>query len=147
MVKERWVAGCGGGFCAFRYGAGAGSRSRSSSAAAAAAAAFTDADADGSVTHGQGYGGEGESKMKEMGLLHCGEGTNYFLMIDFGERSLRLVDCLLARWRPNTAEARKMDLIVAGADRDGWEEDELFRLEAAPKDVAAFWLRYAMADV
>jgi hypothetical protein len=144
MVKERLIAGCGGGFCAFRYGAGAGSRRGSSSAAAAA---FTDADADRGAAHGQGYGGEGESKTKEMGLLHCGEGTNYFLMIDFGERSLRLVDCLLARWRPNTAEARRMDLIVAGADGDGWEEDELFRLEAAPKDVAAFWLRYAMADV
>ena len=65
-------------------------------------------------------------------------------MIDFEERSLRAVECRLAGMRPNAAEPRKLDLIVAR--KDGVAEEELFRLAAAPRDVAAFWVKYAMGD-
>ncbi|KAK4098125.1 hypothetical protein N658DRAFT_568918 [Parathielavia hyrcaniae] len=110
----------------------------------------TGGDVKERLAAGCGLGGTGDEG-KEMGLLHCGEGTNYFLVLDFGSRRLRLVDCRLARWEPHAAGPRKMDLIVArggAAGRcEGEGEEELFRLKAAPKDVAAFWVRYAMADV
>ncbi|KAH6612894.1 hypothetical protein B0J18DRAFT_70403 [Chaetomium sp. MPI-SDFR-AT-0129] len=95
---------------------------------------------------------------KELGLLHCGSSNNsddpFFLMIDFEARTLRAVDCRLAGMLPNLAEPRKLDLIVAregsagsgGSGSGQQEEEELFRLEAAPKHVAAFWVRYAMGD-
>lgn len=96
------------------------------------------------------YGGEGGEREREVGLLHCGGGSSSFLMIDFGERSLRAVECRLAGMRPNAAEPRKLDLIVAregdGGDGGAVEEEELFRLAAAPRDVAAFWVKYAMGD-
>ncbi|KAL2017320.1 hypothetical protein VTK56DRAFT_2293 [Thermocarpiscus australiensis] len=80
---------------------------------------------------------EGE---RGIGLLHCGESCS-FLMIDFAERSFRLVDCRLTSMMPNASEPRKLDLIVSRA------EEELFRVTAAPREVAAFWLKYAMGDV
>jgi hypothetical protein len=97
---------------------------------------------------GSGRGGEGE---KEVGLLHCGDGSGNFLMIDFEARSLRAVECRLAGMRPNAAEPRKLDLIIARESNDGGnngavKEEELFRLAAAPRDVAAFWVKYAMGD-
>ncbi|KAK4238751.1 hypothetical protein C8A03DRAFT_14821 [Achaetomium macrosporum] len=94
--------------------------------------------------------GDSGSDNKEMGLLHCGESSCDFLVMDFEERSLRLVDCRLAWMRPNEAEPRKLDLIVSrpvageGGEQAG---EELMRVEAAPRDVAAFWLRYALEDV
>lgn len=87
-----------------------------------------------------------------MGLLHCGGESGEFLMVDFQERAIRVVDCRLARVRPNAAEPRKLDLIVAregvgtAGREEGDEEEELFRVTAAPRDVAAFWVRYAMGD-
>jgi hypothetical protein len=82
----------------------------------------------------------------EIGLLHCGEGSGCFLIIDLAERSFRLVACRLASMQPNAAEPRKFDLVVMRAGEEE-EEEELFKVEAAPRDVAAFWLRYAMPDI
>ncbi|KAK4155396.1 hypothetical protein C8A00DRAFT_13587 [Chaetomidium leptoderma] len=90
----------------------------------------------------------GGAEEREIGLLHCGgEGGDFFLVMDLGERSLRLVDCRLAGMRPNGAEPRKLDLIVARSEEHEEEAEELFRVAAAPRDVAAFWVRYAMGDV
>jgi hypothetical protein len=133
MVKEILTARCGSGFCSFSCGDG-GRSVRGSSTESYRGMSRGDGGCDG--------GGA-----KEMGLLHCGERTNYFLMIDFGERSLRLVDCRLARWKAKSPETMEMDLIVARDAGVGRGEEELFRLEAAPKDVQAFWVRYAMPDV
>ncbi|KAH6631326.1 hypothetical protein F5144DRAFT_215078 [Chaetomium tenue] len=100
-----------------------------------------------SFPYSDGQSGERE---KEVGLLHCGGGSSSFLMIDFGERSLRVVECRLAGMRPNAAEPRKLDLIVVreghGENDGAVVEEELFRLAAAPRDVAAFWVKYAMGD-
>ncbi|KAK3290507.1 uncharacterized protein B0H64DRAFT_436738 [Chaetomium fimeti] len=125
-LADGLVAAAGDGFCVFSYGCGTPGSSG-------------------------GKGGEVEVVGREVGLLHCGGGdggSGFFLMIDFAERSLRAVDCRLAGMRPNAAEPRKLDLIVARPDdgRDDGEEEELFRLAAAPRDVAAFWVKYAMGD-
>lgn len=89
----------------------------------------------------------------EIGLLHCGPDGGEFLMLDFEARGIRVVDCALAGMRPNAAEPRKLDLIVAragdAAAREGRTEGEelLWTAAAAPRDMAAFWVRYAMGDV
>jgi hypothetical protein len=119
------LAACGDGFCVFPYGGGG-------------------------QSEGVGVSGRGRDE-KQVGLLHCGDGSGSFLMIDFEARSLRAVECRLAGMRPNAAEPRKLDLIVARESDDGGnngavKEEELFRLAAAPRDVAAFWVKYAMGD-
>ncbi|KAK4034787.1 hypothetical protein C8A01DRAFT_38776 [Parachaetomium inaequale] len=118
-VLKDGLRGCGDGFCVFRH----------------------------TPSPSPGSGAE----EKEIGLLHCGgESSSFFLMVDFGERGLRAVDCRLAGMRPNLAEPRKLDLIVARTAYDGRreeEEEELFRVAAAPRDAAAFWVKYAMGDV
>ena len=93
---------------------------------------------------GVGGGGGDEGPSGGMGLLHCGGEGGEFLMLDFQERAIRVVDCRLARMRPNAAEPRKLDLIVVR--EGGEEEEELFRVTAASRDVAAFWVRYAMGE-
>ena len=70
-----------------------------------------------------------------MGLLYCDEGT--FLMVDFEGRGLRMVECGLADMERNAGERRKWDLSVVGG-----EGEVLFRLEAAPGEVAAFWVQW-----
>lgn len=82
--------------------------------------------------------GDGEG-MRDFGLLHCGENHN-FLMIDFAQRYFRIVDCQLASMRSNVNEPRKLDLIIARP------EGVLFEIPVAPKDVAAFWVKYAMGE-
>lgn len=53
------------------------------------------------------------------------------------------------RMRPNATDLKKLDPIVT-RESDGGngavQEEELFRLAAAPRDVAAFWVKYAMSD-
>ena len=71
----------------------------------------------------------------EMGLLYCDEGR--FLMVDFEGRGLRMVECGLADMERNAGERRKWDLSVVGG-----EGEVLFRLEAAPGEVAAFWVQW-----
>jgi hypothetical protein len=134
VVRERLVEGCGAGFCWFlvRGCVGGGG------------------DADG-MGGGSGWevdgegGGEGS---KEMGLLHCGSGesNDFFLMIDFAERAFRVVACQLAGMPTNAAEPRKFDLTVARAGDGQGEGEELFRLAAAPRDVATFWLGHVYGD-
>ncbi|KAK3306372.1 uncharacterized protein B0T15DRAFT_552133 [Chaetomium strumarium] len=96
------------------------------------------------------------SSGKDMGLLHCGDSSCSFLVLDFGERSLRLVDCRLAWMRPNEAEPRKLDLVVsrsvavaaaAAGEQQQAGEELMMRIEAAPRGVAASWLKYALEDV
>jgi len=82
-----------------------------------------------------------EGHEDEIGLLYCGEGQGSFLMIDFGSRSFRLVECQLANWKPNPIEPRKLDLIV---EKQG---QELFRFPAAPMKISSFWLGYVMVDI
>lgn len=85
-------------------------------------------------------GDEGGSvEESEMGLLHCDE--ERFLMVDLGERSLRLVDCQLADHERNREERRKLDLMVVKG------KEELWKLDAAPREVAAFWFKYVMGGV
>ncbi|KAH6857072.1 hypothetical protein B0I37DRAFT_396478 [Chaetomium sp. MPI-CAGE-AT-0009] len=147
-------------------GAGGGSGECQAGLVGRLAGLLRDVDRDGLVVSGDGFcafscgGGLGQTERgaggalgREVGLLHCGggvegSGSSFFLMIDFGERSLRAVDCRLAGMRPNATEPRKLDLIIAraGDGLDGGEEEELFRLAAAPRDVAAFWVKYAMGD-
>jgi hypothetical protein len=94
-------------------------------------------------------GDGGDGGRKEMGLLHCGggESSDFFLMIDFAERAFRVVACQLAGMPTNAAEPRKFDLTVARAAGDGQGEgEELFRLVAAPRDVATFWLGHVYGD-
>ncbi len=100
---------------------------------------------------GVGGGGGDEGPSGGMGLLHCGGEGGEFLMLDFQERAIRVVDCRLARMRPNAAEPRKLDLIIArervgSGGQEDEEEEELFRVTAASRDVAAFWVRYAMGE-
>jgi hypothetical protein len=71
----------------------------------------------------------------EMGLLYCDEGQ--FLMVDFEGRGLRMVECGLADMERNAGERRKWDLSVVSV-----EGEMLFRLEAAPGEVAAFWVQW-----
>lgn len=122
-LRDRLAATCGDRFCAFL------------------SSGLEGADKDG-----------GESR-REMGLLYCGgpgegegEGCSAnsspaFVVVDFTEKSFRLVDCRLAAMAPNASEPRKLDLTVS---RDGVD---LFRVLAAPRDVAAFWVKYAMGDI
>jgi hypothetical protein len=77
-------------------------------------------------------------KKPDVGLLHCGDGQS-FLMIDFTERNFRLVDCQLAFSRPNQEEPRKQDLSI---ERQG---QVLYTLPKAPRNIALFWLQYAIA--
>ena len=59
------------------------------------------------------------------------------------------MECRLAGMRPNAMDPRKLDIIVARGSNGGngaGKEEELFRLAAAPRDVAAFWVKYAMGD-
>ncbi|KAK3361232.1 hypothetical protein B0T24DRAFT_724987 [Lasiosphaeria ovina] len=81
-----------------------------------------------------------DGKTREIGLLHCDESSN-FLIIDFADRSFRLVDCQLASMMSNLTEPRKLDLIIERSD------EKLLKMAAVPRDVAAFWLKYAMVDV
>ena len=129
VIVCKMLGGCGDRFC-FVETTGVGDRG--------------DDGSSGEVAATSSYGG-GEWGM---GLLHCGGESGEFLMVDFQERAIRVVDCRLARMRPNAAEPRKLDLIVAreGVGTAGREEEELFRVTAAPRDVAAFWVRYAMGD-
>jgi hypothetical protein len=46
----------------------------------------------------------------------------------------------------NAAEPRKFDLTVARAGDGQGEGEELFRLAAAPRDVATFWLGHVYGD-
>jgi hypothetical protein len=127
QVLKEGLKGCGDGFCVFRH------------------------TPSPSLSPSPGSGAE----EKDIGLLHCGgdssSSSSFFLMLDFGERSLRAVDCRLAGMRPNLAEPRKLDLIVARTGdtttQGREEEEELFRVAAAPRDAAAFWVKYAMGDV
>jgi hypothetical protein len=167
LVKERLKGGCGDRFCVFSMPIPATSSSSASSGDAARAnnhihphrridhqrptadgnhhrhsASSSDLEEDARRT---GESSSSSSTSKEMGLLHCGENSCSFLVLDFEGRSLRLVDCRLAWMRPNAAEPRKLDLLVSRPAVDGGEE--LMKIEAAPRDVAAFWLRYALEDV
>lgn len=74
----------------------------------------------------------------DVGFLYCGDRQS-FLKINFTERNFRLVDCQLALSRPNQEEPRKQDLTI---ERQG---EELYRLPKAPRNIALFWLRYAIA--
>jgi hypothetical protein len=129
-VLKEGLKGCGDGFCVFKH--------------------------TPSPSLAPSPGSQAEEK--DIGLLHCGgessssSSSSFFLMLDFGERSLRAVDCRLAGMRPNLAEPRKLDLIVARTGdttctQGREEEEEMFRVAAAPRDAAAFWVKYAMGDV
>jgi hypothetical protein len=130
-LRERLVGGCGAGFCWFSVQVRAGGDGMGGSG-------WEGVDGDG-----------GDGGRKEMGLLHCGggESSDFFLMIDFAERAFRVVACQLAGMPTNAAEPRKFDLTVARAAGDGQGEgEELFRLVAAPRDVATFWLGHVYGD-
>ncbi|KAK4175266.1 putative myosin-2 heavy chain [Triangularia setosa] len=94
------------------------------------------------------YQTDENEKEREVGLLSCGNGTEddansqIFLMLDFEQRWIRLVDCGLAYFTSNRAAPRMLDLVIAREDAEKKEEVELFKIEAAPKDVAAFWLKH-----
>lgn len=152
VLKERLARECGDQFCVVRT-----------------TAVFPVGGGDGQVASNEtsssspGLGLDGNtpttpagaaSESREIGLLHCGGDHGEFLMLDFEERGIRVVDCALAGMRPNAAEPRKLDLIVARAGtaagqegEDGEEEVLFWTAAAAPRDVAAFWVRYAMGDV
>ncbi|KAK0663473.1 putative myosin-2 heavy chain [Cercophora samala] len=93
------------------------------------------------------YQTDEDNKEREIGLLSCSSGmeddanSQIFLMLDFEKRWIRLVDCSLAYFTSNRAAPRMLDLVIAREDAEKKEEVELFKIEAAPKDVAAFWLR------
>ncbi|VBB76816.1 Putative Myosin-2 heavy chain [Podospora comata] len=93
------------------------------------------------------YQADEDNKEREIGLLSCGTGmeddanSQIFLMLDFEKRWIRMVDCSLAYFTSNRAAPRMLDLVIAREDGEKKEEVELFKIEAAPKDVAAFWLR------
>ncbi|KAK4205014.1 putative myosin-2 heavy chain [Triangularia verruculosa] len=94
------------------------------------------------------YQTDENNKDREVGLLSCGDGTEddgvngqIFLMLDFEQRSIRLVECSLAYFTSNRAAPRMLDLVIAREEAAG-QEVELFKIEAAPKDVAAFWLKH-----
>ncbi|KAK0741998.1 hypothetical protein B0T21DRAFT_381738 [Apiosordaria backusii] len=95
------------------------------------------------------YETDENGKDHEIGLLSCGSGSGtedgansqIFLMLDFDQRSIRLVDCGLAYFTSNRAAPRMLDLVIARESADKREE-VLFKIEAAPKDVAAFWLKH-----
>ncbi|KAK1759018.1 hypothetical protein QBC47DRAFT_356919 [Echria macrotheca] len=77
---------------------------------------------------------------RDIALLHCGD-KDSFLIIDFGERSLRFADCRFANLRQNRDNPRKFDLVLAGPGGE-----VLFEVQAVAKDAIAFWARYVMMD-
>jgi hypothetical protein len=172
MVRERLARDCGDHFCACAasfpasslespppLGSSSSFSSSSSRRPRAGSSRTSSHDTGSTSTPESGPGGERERE-REIGLLHCGDGTGggCFLVLDFSQCSLRLVDCRLADMKPNAAEPRKFDLTVSRAraragrgndgekDDDDDEEGELMRVAAARREASAFWLRYAMAD-
>lgn len=77
----------------------------------------------------------------EMGLLHCADDP-CFLLINFSKRWFQLISRRVAYMQNNPLDRKKHDLMIGRDDGTG----ELFKLEAAPKDVLVFWTKFAMDD-
>ncbi|KAK1832627.1 hypothetical protein QBC39DRAFT_68924 [Podospora conica] len=91
--------------------------------------------------------GVGGSPDREIGLLYPGgesredegEDGHYFLMIDFANRALRLVDGELGDMKVIRG-SKKSDLTISRDE--GGSEVELFHVPAAPRKVIVFWVNY-----
>ncbi|KAG7288307.1 hypothetical protein NEMBOFW57_007838 [Staphylotrichum longicolle] len=155
-LKERMARECGDQFCLVRTTAVAspdvlGSEQPAADELSSSSSPNPRIDTDTATASTTDAGAARETR--DIGLLHCGPDGGEVLMLDFETRGIRVVDCALAGMRPNAAEPRKLDLICARAgdaaagEGRAEEEELLWTAAAAPRDVAAFWVRYAMGDV